>query len=220
MVKKRTSPNRGEDYALYRLWRALPKQMKNLAPAELAKLGIEDHQMLELLQIKTQTEYCQRYGIGINTLSRWNKRIAEDPKSHAHMVVRLAREMLPTVFHAFTLHTIKHGDAARTALWLAFAGLNKNAMSVPPKQTFDVVGFIEQIEERNRRIRAKIANSSVAFEDEDDEPVQMEQEEERVPSHTPTPAPVNDGERIKKSALWKEEIEPLLKRCNDFSEKM
>lgn len=73
-----------QTYEWYCIWRSLPPMMihatekgKKLSPQAICeKFGIDDELLIELIEIKTQTEFCARYEVNKDTLTRWNKLIS------------------------------------------------------------------------------------------------------------------------------------------------
>jgi len=106
-----------ELYNKYALWKSLPRiYLKRLSPDEMMRnIGIDDEEMLEVAQIRSQIDFAEKYDIHPNTLTEWNKKIAEnnpllESKSWAQS---LAKNM---VFALYT-HTIQKGDAQLFKLW-------------------------------------------------------------------------------------------------------
>jgi hypothetical protein len=67
-------PHKDDIFQLYVAWRSLPAHLKGLRGAVLREgLCIEDEATLELLHIKTQTQFSERYDVSTFTLSQWNK---------------------------------------------------------------------------------------------------------------------------------------------------
>lgn len=83
--KKRTeiidATKRPREFELYCIWKSLPPMM--LAPVSgttndvIEKLRIEDPTILELIKLRTQTDFAEYFGLGNNTLTAWNVLVAK-----------------------------------------------------------------------------------------------------------------------------------------------
>jgi hypothetical protein len=114
-------PNKGvyktQDFEAYAMWKSLPAFLRGQPRQVLEKLGIDEEIALSLLEIKTQTEFAERYGIGdLSTLSDWNKRLKKEgliPKIH-----EWARRLTPNVIWALYRNASKNGKAADVKAWM------------------------------------------------------------------------------------------------------
>jgi hypothetical protein len=81
-------PNKIEAYETYVTWKALPMLLKRPPrqkingvlvtpdPVEFAMAnGIEDEELLDLINIPTQNDFADKYRVDKDTLTRWNKLI-------------------------------------------------------------------------------------------------------------------------------------------------
>ena len=107
---KRTGVYKTQDFSSYVLWKSLPSFLKGQPRAVLEKCGISDEAMLQLLEIKTQTEFARRFGVkDLGTLTDWNKRIEKEGLLSS--VNSWARNLTPNVVFALYKNVSKHGRA-------------------------------------------------------------------------------------------------------------
>lgn len=105
------------EFNAYILWRSLPSFLKGQPRYTLEKLGITDDITLELLQIKTQTEFAKTYNIkDLGTLTDWNKKINREGLV-LNEVYRWARTMTPNVVFALYKNASKNGRAQEVRAW-------------------------------------------------------------------------------------------------------
>ena len=105
-----------QDFETYALWKSLPSFLRGQPRHVLEKLGIDDEIALSLLEIRTQTQFAERFGIkDLATLTDWNKRLEDDG-----MVSRInawARKLTPNVIFALYRTARKYGKAADVKAW-------------------------------------------------------------------------------------------------------
>jgi len=107
---------RKREFELYKVWKSLPPMLKGKPAVTLQKFGIEDEDLISLLQIKTQTEFAQKYEIrDLGTLSDWNKRIKES--GFQEDMYGWARQLTPNVMFALYKNIMKHGRAHEVRAW-------------------------------------------------------------------------------------------------------
>lgn len=82
----------------------------------MEKFGLTDDLVLELLQIKTQTEFSVKFGIkDLGTLTDWNKRIDKD--GLINPLNSWARKLTPNVVFALYKNITKNGRAQEVKAW-------------------------------------------------------------------------------------------------------
>jgi len=107
---------RKQEFDTYVLWKALPSFLRGQPRTVLEKMGINNEITLDLLQIKTQTEFAKQFGIkDLGTLTDWNKRIEE--KGLVPSIHCWARELTPNVVLALYKNVSKHGKAHEVKAW-------------------------------------------------------------------------------------------------------
>lgn len=114
---KKQQVRKTQDFETYALWKSLPSFLRGQPRHVLEKLGIDDEIALSLLEIKTQTQFAERFEIkDLATLMDWNKRLQDEG-----MVPRInawARKLTPNVIFALYRTARKYGKAADVKAWM------------------------------------------------------------------------------------------------------
>lgn len=107
-----------QEFEAYVLWRSMPSILRGQPRHVIEKLGIDDEIALELLEIKSQTEFAERFGIkDLGTLSAWNKRV-EEMGGLMDSINRWAKRLTPNVVSALYREATKTGRAAEVKAWM------------------------------------------------------------------------------------------------------
>jgi hypothetical protein len=84
-MAKKKNPRKSEklvykeqDFQSYILWKSLPDILYGKDEKTLEALGITDEVTKELLKIKTQVQFKEKYKLHADTLTDWNKKIVEN----------------------------------------------------------------------------------------------------------------------------------------------
>lgn len=105
------------EYETYALWKSLPSFLRGQPASVLQKFGIEDEAALSLLEIRTQTQFAEKFGIkDLTTLSKWNKRLEEE--GLIIWINSWARKLTPNVISALYRAATKDGKAADVKAWM------------------------------------------------------------------------------------------------------
>lgn len=105
-----------QDFDTYVLWKSLPSFLRGQPKVVLEKFGLTDDLILELLQIKTQTEFSVKFGIkDLGTLTDWNKRIEKD--GLLQPLNSWARKLTPNVVFALYKNITKNGRSQEVKTW-------------------------------------------------------------------------------------------------------
>lgn len=113
---QKTKVYKTQDFSSYVLWKSLPSFLKGQPRMVLEKMGISDELTLSLIEIKTQTEFAQRFGIkDLGTLTDWNKRIEKEGLLSS--IHSWARNLTPNVVFALYKNVSKHGRAHEVRAW-------------------------------------------------------------------------------------------------------
>ena len=108
--------HRKGDFQSYVLWKSLPSFLRGKPEAVIRKMGIEGEEILDLLKIKTQKEFCETYRIkDPGTLTDWNKIIAKE--GLLKDVNSWARDLTPNVVIALYKNITKNGRAHEVRAW-------------------------------------------------------------------------------------------------------
>jgi len=114
--KRRAGVYRRQEFEAYIAWKSLPAFLKGQPEAVLKKTGMDDEATLELLKIRTQTEFATRFGIkDLGTLTDWNKRI--DEEGLLNDIYGWARRLTPNVVFALYKNVSKNGKAKEVKAW-------------------------------------------------------------------------------------------------------
>jgi hypothetical protein len=114
--KLNSSVYRKQDFATYVTWKSLPTFLRGQPETVLRKMGIDDDMAIELLQIKTQKDFAERFEVkDLGTLTDWNKRI-EDEGLVEH-INTWARKLTPNVVLALYKNVTKNGNAKEVKTW-------------------------------------------------------------------------------------------------------
>ena len=113
---QRGKVDKTQDFSSYVLWKSLPSFLRGQPRAVLEKFGISDEAMLQLLEIKTQTEFARRFGVkDLGTLTDWNKRIEKEGLLLS--INSWARNLTPNVVFALYKNVSKNGRAHEVRAW-------------------------------------------------------------------------------------------------------
>src|SRR3989344_842998 len=108
-------PYKKQVYGTYALWKSLPSFLKGQPRVALEKFGIEEETMFELLSIKTQLDFSNKYDVDTGTLTDWNKRLEKDGLTND--LNAWARTLTPNVIFALYKNIIKSVRAHEVRAW-------------------------------------------------------------------------------------------------------
>lgn len=110
-------PEMKQEFETYILWRSLPSILRGLSIEKLQEFGMKDEIVLELLSVKNQVAFAEKYGIGdLGTLTDWNKRIDSDDLLK-NSWKWWCKKLTANVMSGFYRKAVAEGDAARIKLW-------------------------------------------------------------------------------------------------------
>lgn len=71
-----SEPYLAATFKMFALWKSLPPVLRDISDADLEKrYGIDTPLIVELLKIRTQTQFAEQYDVQQKTLSDWNNRL-------------------------------------------------------------------------------------------------------------------------------------------------
>ena len=106
-------PDHKREFEYYTSWRSLPPLATNQSDETLVAMGIEPW-MIEIMKIKTQKEFAEKYGISENTLSTWNKQLDKaDFDSRFGWAKHLSRNAIMALYRSL----LKKGSADQIKIW-------------------------------------------------------------------------------------------------------
>lgn len=116
--KVKTGPYKSDEFRDYKYWKSLPALWKKMSNDELAnKFGIDDDYTLELLDLKTQDQFANKYGLERATLTLWNKRIEKEGNEYLENTKKWARKLNKNVVMAHYNKLIRKFDPVSGDLW-------------------------------------------------------------------------------------------------------
>lgn len=103
-------------FEIYKIWRSLPPVYKGMDKSKLKVFGFDDEDFIsELLLIKTQTQFTEKFGVHINTLTNWNKKINDDGLGDYWKV--WAKKLTANIMGAFGRRLISKGNGQDVLVW-------------------------------------------------------------------------------------------------------
>jgi hypothetical protein len=116
-TKKTENPYKKEVFETYISWKSVPAFMRKYDTTVLAeRLGIEEVALIELIAIRTQTEFAQKYDVEPSTLSNWNKLI--EKRDILPDMRQWAKKLTRNVLWSLYKTIMEKGDANSILLWL------------------------------------------------------------------------------------------------------
>lgn len=111
------NPYKGQEYRLFLIWRSLPMEIKKGGRPYLEAAGIDDDDLLALADCKTQSQFAEKFGLSIDTLTDWKNKPV--PPEYEAIDWRTWAKQLTTSVVALLFEGIqKDKDAPRIKLWL------------------------------------------------------------------------------------------------------
>lgn len=110
-------PTKPKEYRLFLIWKSLPLEFTKAGSSHLLELGIEDEELLELSDIKTQLDFAKKYELSKDTLSIWNSK--KPPVEYSDIDWRVWARHLTRRVVSYLFEGIKKDmDANRIKLWM------------------------------------------------------------------------------------------------------
>jgi len=119
IVKERI--NKEQIFNVYLIWKSLPATWGREGERGLDLLGITDKSIRELLLIRTQTEFTQKFKVGIDCLTDWNKKI-EDDESLYEERQRWGKNIMGNIIGSVYRKCLVEGDANRAKFLAQYFG--------------------------------------------------------------------------------------------------
>lgn len=141
-TKKTPKPYKQDIYEVYVVWRSIPACFRLKIGKQVVKALKENDALYgELITIKNQTEFAEKYGVENSTLSNWNKLIAkENPLSE---IRKWGQELTKNVLFSLYRHALDTGNAQSCALWFQIVEGWSNKKSKYAERTFTPVAIID-----------------------------------------------------------------------------
>lgn len=122
------NPYKADIFEAYITWKSLPALLKNPPPQKKADgyyrpdarefaeaNGIEDEELLELISISSQKAFAERFNVSQDTLTDWNKAIAE--RNPLKDTKRWSQKLISNLMMSLYSHAMKKGDARNFKLF-------------------------------------------------------------------------------------------------------
>lgn len=104
-----------KEFEIYRIWKSTPVMFKVQSDETLISWGLDELQ-IQLMRIRDQKEFAEKYGVCEDTLTDWNVEIeASENKPPAW-----AMKMNSNIISALYRGAMKKGDADKIKLWLQY----------------------------------------------------------------------------------------------------
>lgn len=86
------------EFEIYALWKSLPPMLKGINARELEeKYFIDDEALHELLAIRTQAAFAEKFNLAPKTLSRWNEKLKSPDRDHFADLRQWTRMLMKSV---------------------------------------------------------------------------------------------------------------------------
>lgn len=144
-ILKNAKVNRLGEFLLFAKWLAMSPIFRFLPEENLVRLGLDEEE-LELLKIKSQTEFSQKFDIGQDRLSDW-KKLDELWDLVDIFKKEWGRKKTPSVLAGFYKKTISEADAARVKLWLEYFENFKSSSEVDLNTNLPIQIIVSKKEE-------------------------------------------------------------------------
>lgn len=100
-----------------RVWLSIPAIFLGAPEQVIAKLGIEEQDVIEIMKIGTQRQFAETVGVIEPQISEWKKELTKDHDSFVEtkaFMKRLTKNVLGSLYRA----ALSEGDAPRAKLWM------------------------------------------------------------------------------------------------------
>lgn len=131
-IENKTSENNGLEpylkdiFETYCLWKSLPSIFKyppkdkktGISPSAkdfCEMLGVDDDAILDLIEIKTQGQFAERFKVGTDTLRRWNKTV--EVRDSLSDIRKWGRGLTKNVIASLYNTAVRKGSMMEVKLW-------------------------------------------------------------------------------------------------------
>lgn len=141
-TKNTTKPYKQDVYDAYVTWKSIPACMRLKTAKKVARELTQDDALFgELLQVRNQSEFAERYNIENSTLSNWNKLIEKnEPFSE---IRKWGHKLTKNLLWSLYTHTIENGNPKNVELWFQIVEgwSSKKGKRVPEERQYSPVKF-------------------------------------------------------------------------------
>jgi len=118
------NPTKKAEYETFRLWEGIPAlyrmEMAKDPEGFAARMGITDKVLLELLAIKNKTAFAEKYGVNLDTLTRWEAKLEKEGERFEG-VREMMRKLTPNVMGSHYNSLLKRFNPLTGKLWYQVA---------------------------------------------------------------------------------------------------
>lgn len=101
---------------LFLMWLSIPHTFRNMPDGVADKMGIEDVTIMELMKVKSQSEFGKMFGVAEQRLVVWKHEWAE--KGEFAATKTFFRKLTKNMIGAMYRKALIEGDAARAMAWM------------------------------------------------------------------------------------------------------
>lgn len=107
-----------EFYEIYKVWKTLPPMWKGMTAENLEKMySVDDPYIVDLLQIKNQSQFAERFKMSIETLTDWNRRMDDEGIDYLDEIRKWADKLTKNVVMAHYNKLIRKFDPVSGDIW-------------------------------------------------------------------------------------------------------
>lgn len=121
MTIPQNTPNplirRNREHSIFKIWMALPSILRGVEPEKLRQLGIDDENIIDVLQIKSMRQFAERFGLSDKTVRLWKKK-TKLPELIMEETIKHFQALAPNVLMGLYKTAVRHGKSAEfEAFW-------------------------------------------------------------------------------------------------------
>lgn len=163
------TPYKSDIYETYKVWRFLPSFFKNppkdkktgsrLSIEDYAEgMGVDDPQVIELMKIRSQTQFSEVFNVSPETLVIWNKKIKEDKSMNElrNWAIDLSKNVLASLYRK----AVTKGDALEVKLWFQLVNEWEEKQTLvhkfTPIQTIEIFRDVNEQQPNNQQNQLEV----------------------------------------------------------------
>lgn len=106
-----------ELFEVYKAWKGLPTIWRGMSTTKLNELGVDDPNIRELLSIRTQRDFAEKFKINEDTTTAWNKKLFDIGVDYLDEARKWARLFTKNVVAAHYKKAVRRFDPMTGDLW-------------------------------------------------------------------------------------------------------
>lgn len=112
-----------QTFELYKMWKSLPPILRHSSDDELRQAGLagyklktglaetdDVYQIDKLIDIRTQLEFCEKYDVSKDTLTKWNKRLHKEGYKQLDYIGIWSKKLIPNIMMSMYRHITLKGS--------------------------------------------------------------------------------------------------------------